>query len=84
MAQKEGGNTTGYLDLVDVPPVINSGPRRLDKGNEGDDDRTRRETVPLTDLFVSATNGLGNESKVKGNAVQVEDVLVERVSVMTT
>jgi hypothetical protein len=81
MAQKEEGNTTKYLDMVDVPPIINSGPRRLDKRNGGDD--VREETHKLTDLSASATNGLESKSKVGGDVVYVEDIMVERVSAMS-
>jgi hypothetical protein len=81
MAQKEEGNTTKYLDMVDVPPTINSGPRPLSKGKSSNDDDGEEHKV--TDLSASATNLLGNGSKVKGNTVHVEDVLVERVSAMS-
>jgi hypothetical protein len=81
MAQKEEGNTTKYLDMVDVPPIINSGPRRHDKKNGGDD--VREEKVELVDLSASATNGLESKSKLGGDVVYVEDIMVERVSAMS-
>jgi hypothetical protein len=81
MAQKEEGNTTKYLDMVDIPPVINSGPRELKKGNVSDD--IRRENVPLTDISASAANGLSGDSKVNGSTIYLEDVAVERLSVMS-
>jgi hypothetical protein len=79
VAQKEEGNTTAYLDKVDVPPVINKGPRRVNKGNDSDDGLKGK--VPLTDLSASAANGLRSENKVEGNVVYIEDVMVERVFV---
>jgi hypothetical protein len=81
MAQKEEGNTTEYLDTVNIPPVINSGPRLLKKGNDNGDDR--REKVQWTDTSASAANGLRSGSKVEGNVVHVENVLVEGVTAMS-
>jgi hypothetical protein len=81
VAQKEEGNTTEYLDVVDVPPIINSGPRRLDQGNTSDDGS--KDKVPLTDLSASAANRLRIESKTDGNIVHIENVLVERVLAMS-
>lgn len=79
MAQKEEGNTTGYLDMVDIPPVINSRPREVKKGDDGV--HNGKANVPLTELPASATNELRGESKVNGNVTYVEDVAVEIPSV---
>jgi hypothetical protein len=81
MAQKEEGNTTGYLDVVDIPPIINNEPRLLNKENDGGNNH--RDEVQLTDLSASAANGLRIESKVEGNVVYIEDVVLERVSLMS-
>lgn len=69
MAQKEDGNTTAYLDQVDVPPFINHGPRRAKKGN---DDEGRNK--PASSSIPTPSTGHGNE-------VNVDDILVERSSV---
>jgi hypothetical protein len=79
VAQKEEGNTTGYLDMVDIPPVINRGPQELKKGNDGHHNGSAN--VPLTELSSSAKNGLRSESNVNGNVTYVEDVAVEIPSV---
>ena len=73
MAQNEGSNTTAYLDEVDLPPVINHGPRPAKPANQ---------KIPLTDISASATNGLGSESKVNGIYLPQGETLVEKVVAM--
>ena len=72
MAQKEDSNTTTYLDRVDVPPIINQGPRPV---------KSRGQEIPLTDLSASAANGLGKDYKIDGiNVSHVETVVEQAVA----
>jgi hypothetical protein len=69
MAQKDEGNTTKYLDIVDVPPVINHGPRQLSKRCDNHKEELQPITVPA-----AAENLPIRESTVEGNVPHVEDV----------
>jgi hypothetical protein len=69
MAQKDEGNTTKYLDIVDVPPVINHGPRQLSKRC----DDHREGLQPMTNP-AAAENLPIRESTVEGSVLHGEDV----------
>ena len=73
MAQAEYANTTRYLDVVDIPPIINQGPR-----TRKDDDKA----VPITDLSASAANGLGSENRANGVHGLLAENVVEKASAM--
>jgi len=72
MAQKNEGNTTEYLDIVDLPPVINHGPRQLSKSCDDHDDH--REEFHSMAVPTAAENLPIRESKVEEIVPHVEDV----------
>jgi len=73
MAQKEGSNTTAYLDEVDIPPLINHKPRPA---------KPASQKIPITDISASAANGLRNDSKANGINLPQAETLVEKMVAM--
>ncbi|KIW84309.1 hypothetical protein Z517_03559 [Fonsecaea pedrosoi CBS 271.37] len=68
VAQERNENTTTYLDDVDVPPLINRGPRPI---------TATKEKAALTDISASAANGLKREERVDDLSKNVGEMVLE-------
>lgn len=61
MAQHEEGNTTAYLDSIDVPPIINSSPRPPKEKDESDNNTGKK--ISMTLQSVEPPNGLDGDKR---------------------